>query len=860
MELLERGSYLADLTAWFAAVDERGGCIALVRGEAGIGKTFLLNEFSRQQRETRVLWGACDALFTPRPLAPLHDVARQAQGPLLAAINSGANRDKIFAAMLDELERTKTLVVFEDLHWADEATLDLLKYLGRRIQRSRAMLVVTYRDDEVDPRHPLRSVIGDLPRPSTHRMSLSPLSEPAVAILATRAGRPSGGLHGVTGGNPLFVTEILAAVAGAVPSTVRDAVLARVGRLGPAARDVAELVSVVPAKTERWLLDLAAAPHEGDIEGCLRIGMVRNEDGSLAFRHEIARRALEDSLSPARRQGLHAKVLSILAPRPEISAARLAHHADGARSAADVLRFAPLAAMQAASVGSHREAASHYQAAMRHAGGLPPDQRVQLQELLSYEYHLTGQHDLAIEIQRSALEFWRESGQRLKEGDALRRLSWLNSFAGHIAESTQCGIDAVKVLESQPPGVELAMAYCMRADLDMETHEADSAIDWAMRAIALAEPWGNADILSQALCSLGIVRVIGGEPSGWSDLERGLQLGLTHGLSERVAGGYTNLGAMAVSVRQYQQASTYLGKGLAYCEERDMDTWRLYILAYRARMRFEQGHWNEASDDAETVLRHSLTTSITRIQALRIRGHLRIRRGDPDANSPLEEARALAGPDPNLQRRGMLAAIDAEAAWLRGDREAVAAEVQLAYDLVCQRRDPRMKGELAAWLWRAGALEQIPVDIPAAYALEISGDWRGAARAWQALGCPYEQASMLAWYGGEAEQREALAMLEQLGAAPAVQALRREMRLRGARGVPRGSRNSTRSNPHGLTLREAEILSLLSEGLQNSAIAKRLFLSTKTVDHHVSAILKKLRVPSRAKAIALVHRQQGEIR
>jgi hypothetical protein len=255
MELLERGSYLADLTAWFAAVDERGGCIALVRGEAGIGKTFLLNEFSRQQRETRVLWGACDALFTPRPLAPLHDVARQAQGPLLAAINSGANRDKIFAAMLDELERTKTLVVFEDLHWADEATLDLLKYLGRRIQRSRAMLVVTYRDDEVDPRHPLRSVIGDLPRPSTHRMSLSPLSEPAVAILATRAGRPSGGLHGVTGGNPLFVTEILAAVAGAVPSTVRDAVLARVGRLGPAARDVAELVSVVPAKTERWLLD-----------------------------------------------------------------------------------------------------------------------------------------------------------------------------------------------------------------------------------------------------------------------------------------------------------------------------------------------------------------------------------------------------------------------------------------------------------------------------------------------------------------------------------------------------------------------------------------------------------------------------
>jgi DNA-binding CsgD family transcriptional regulator/tetratricopeptide (TPR) repeat protein len=860
MELLERGPYLADLTAWFGAAGERQGCIALVRGEAGIGKTFLLNEFCKQQRDTRALWGACDALFTPRPLAPLHDIARQAQGPLLAAINSGADRDKIFAAMLDELEQTKTLVVFEDLHWADEATLDLLKYLGRRIQRSRSMLVVTYRDDEVDPRHPLRFVIGDLPRSHTHRMTLSPLSEPAVATLATRAGRPSGGLHSVTGGNPLFVTEILATAAGAIPATVRDAVLARVGRLAPAAREVAELVSVIPTKTERWLLELAAAPHEDDIEGCLRIGMVRDEEGSLAFRHEIARRALEDSLSPARRQGLHAKVLSILAARPEISAARLAHHADGARSAADVLHFAALAASQAASVGAHREAASHYRAALRHAGGLPPEQRVQLQELLSYEYHLTGQHDLAIEIQLSALKFWRESGQRLKEGDALRRLSWLNSFAGHTAEATQCGIDAVNVLESQPPGVELAMAYSMRADLDMETHEADSAIDWALRAIALAEPWGHADILSQALGSLGIVRVIGGDTSGWPDLERGLQLGLAHGLSERVAGAYTNLGAMAVSLRQYEQASVYMSKGMAYCEERDMDTWWLYMLAYRGRMKFEQGHWNGASDDVEVVLRHPLTTSISRIPALRIRGHLRIRRGDPDANSPLQEARELGGPDPNLQRRGMLAAICAEAAWLSGDHRGVAAQVRLAYDLVCQRRDPRMKGELAAWLWRAGALDEIPVEIPAAYALEIAGDWQGAARAWQELGCPYEQANMLAWYGGEAEQREALAMLELLGAAPAVQALRREMRARGARGVPRGSRISTRNNPHGLTKREAQILSLLSEGLQNSVIAKRLFVSTKTVDHHVSAILKKLRVTSRVKAIAFMHRQQDENR
>src|SRR6204780_915384 len=333
MELLERDRYLADLTAWFGAAAEREGCIALLRGEAGIGKTVLLQEFAKRQRETRVLWGACDALFTPRPLAPLHDIARQTKGALLTAVNSGASRDEIFSAALDQLEREKALVVFEDMHWADEATLDLLMYLGRRIHRTRAMLAVTYRDDEVGPRHPLRYVIGDLPRASVHRMSLPPLSESAVAQLACRAERPSKGLHTLTGGNPLFVTEVLAAAADTVPSTVRDAVLARAIRLSPAAREIAELVCVVPRKAELWLLEQAAGLDEAGIEGCLSIGMVRHEDGSLAYRHELVRRAIEDSLSQTRLRSLHAQVLAVLEARPNVPAARVAHRRPGAPEA-----------------------------------------------------------------------------------------------------------------------------------------------------------------------------------------------------------------------------------------------------------------------------------------------------------------------------------------------------------------------------------------------------------------------------------------------------------------------------------------------------------------------------------------------
>jgi DNA-binding CsgD family transcriptional regulator/tetratricopeptide (TPR) repeat protein len=855
MELVEREQWLADLTQWLGAVADQGGCVALVGGEAGIGKTALLQEFSRRQDASRLLWGACDALFTPRPFAPLHDIARQTQGALLAAVSSGTNREDIFTAALDELERSEALVVFEDMHWADEATLDLLKYLGRRINRTRAMLVVTYRDDEVGARHPLRSVIGDLPRATTHRMTLSPLTEPAVAQLARRAGRPARGLHAITGGNPFFVTEALAAAVGTVPASVRDAVLSRTSQLSPASREIAELVCVVPGRTEGWLLAQAGRPDEAVIEGCLGCGMVRYADGSLAFRHELARRALQDSLSQARLQSLHSKVLAVLAGRPDVPAARLAHHADGARIAEDVLRFAPVAAAHASSLGAHREAASHYQTALSYAEHAVAAERARLQEQLSYEYYLTGQHERGIGAQRAALEMWRASGQRVKEGNSLRWLSRLSWCVGSRAEANRYGIDAVAILESMPPGPELAMAYCNRADLDMEGHEAASAIDWAQRAIALAERWANTRIVSHALNTLGTVRLIGGDASGWADLERCLQLALAGGFQDEAVGAYTDLAAMAVSHRQYDQASRYLSAGLTYCEERDLDSWRLYMLAYRARLKFESGNWQGASKDVEAVLQNPIATPNSRIPALRTLGHLRIRRGDPDARAPLEASRALAGPTPELQRAGMLAAAYAEAAWLADDRESVLREVQPAYELVRERHDPRMKGELAAWLWRVGALDQQPTDIAEPYALEICGDWQGAARTWKTLGCPYEHANMLAWYGTEAEQREALAILEQLGAIPAAQLLRMKMRAQGVRGIPRGSRQSTRNNSFGLTKRETEILALLSDGLRNSAIARRLFVSTKTVDHHVSAILAKLGVPSRAAAVAAARKQ-----
>jgi ATP/maltotriose-dependent transcriptional regulator MalT len=850
MQLLEREQCLADLTGWLDSAVRHGGCIALLAGEAGIGKTALLLEFAKQQSDVRLLWGGCDPLFTPRPLAPLHDIARQTQGPLLAAVRSGANPGSIFTAALEELERAHALVVFEDLHWADEATLDLLSYLGRRIHRTHVMLAATYRDDELGPRHPLLRLIGALPHASTRRISLGPLSEAAVARLATLAGRPSQGLYDITGGNPLFVTEVLAGAADVVPATVRDAVLARAARLSVAARQLAELVCVVPGRPEQWLLEQAARPDEEAIEGCLSVGMVRHEDGSLAFRHELARRALEDTLPQLRRQDLHRKVLEVLAARPGISAARLAHHADGARDGAKVLRYAPPAATEAASVGAHREAASHYQLALRYADAVDWGGRARLLEQLAYECYLTGEYERAQEAQRSALEIWRPQGQRLREGAALRWLSRLSWFVGDGAQAQHYCAEALATLESLPPSPELAMAYCNRADLALEAHEADATIESAHKAIALAEASANHEILCDALNTLGTMRLIIGDAAGWTDLDRCLQLALASGSHEQVASAYTNLAAMAVSRREYEKASAYLSAGLRYCEERDLDFCRPYMLAYNARMCLERGDWDRAGEHVEAVLRHPRATPITRIPALRTLAHLRVRRGDPDPEGPVQEARALAGPTPELQRAGMLALVCAEAAWLAGDREGVVREVRPVYEIARRRRDPRMNGELAAWLWRAAALDHQPVDIAEPYALEISGDWRAAANVWERLGCPYEQASLLAWNGTEADQRQALMILEQLGAAPAARSLRMQMRARGVRGIPRGPRAATRGNPAGLTAREVQVLTLLVSGATNPELAQRMHLSAKTIEHHISSILEKLDVHTRTEAVA----------
>ena len=857
MHLLERAEFFQQLQDTFSEVLEGNGRLVLVSGEAGIGKTSLVEQFAEKQKnECRVFWGGCDALFTPRPLGPIYDIARQIRGNLLTLLEDEASRSAIFAAVCDELQNNRpTLLIIEDAHWADEATLDLLKFIGRRINKLNALLIVTYRDDEVRSEHPLRLVLGDLPRQSVTRVRLPPLSEVAAGQLAEGAGIHIKDLHALTGGNPFFITEALASSGPGVPVTVSDAVLSRVGRLSAEARAVVELVSVVPAKAELWLLDDTIKPETAVLEECLNTGILLLDKDRIAFRHELARRAVEDSLHALRAQRLHATVLnSLLKHEPEKQLPRIVHHAAKSGEAAAVLKYAPVAAQQAAVLNAHRESASHYKTALNYAQLLSSEERADLLERLSYECYVTGQISEAWEARRQALEVWRQLDNTIREGDNLRWLSRFAWYLGRKQEAESCGNKAIEVLETLPASPELAWAYSNRAQLHMLAGQTAAAVTWGSRAIELARNFGATETLVHALNNVGMAQLLAHDDQGRATLEESLRLSLAHNLEEHASRAYTNLSAVALMNREYSPALRYLDEGIAYANEYDLESCKGYMTTARARVHFEIGQWTTATDDAAFLLEHSVGYNVTRIPALTILGHVRVRRGDPDAAQALNEAHELAMQTKEYQRLGPIASARAELAWLAGNREEVVAQVQAILEMA-EHNDPWLNGECAFWLWRAGVDQPVEHRIAEPYALQISGDWRAAADLWKKIGCPYETAMALV-DGDEAAQLEALAVFEQLGATPAAERLRRALRATGVRGLSRGPRPSTKENSAGLTARQMDVLALMSDGCTNAEIADRLFIAYKTVDHHVSAILAKLDAHTRAEAVSIAFQSQ----
>ena len=614
-ELLERSDELEALEDAFASSTKDGcGRLMLISGEAGVGKTALVRAFCNEQPASgRVLWGACDALFTPRPLGPFVDVAAQAGGELDDVVRGDAKPYDVAGAVIREFEaRGPTILVLEDLHWADEATLDVLTLLGRRIDRLGATVVLaTYRDDELVATHPLRIVVGELARAEgVSALTVDPLSAQAVSRLAEPHGVEPGELHRRTGGNPFYVTEVLAAGGQKIPDSVRAAVLARAGRLSSDAWRVLEAAAVFPAGCERWLLQRLVPGEVDRLEECYTSGILVDDGAAVRFRHELARLALEETIEQSRKLALHREALVALtsAPEDEHDPARLAHHAEGAGDADAVLRFAPAAAMRAASLGAHREAAAQFARALRFADELPVPERAWLLERRSYESYLTDESSDAIEAITRAVELYRQGDNRLDEGRAVLWRSYILWCPGRVSESAQAAREAVELLETLPAGRELAMAYGNLATGYATALMSREAIEWGTRSLRLARRIGDVDAEAYSLATVG--GALG--PAGRTRVEQGLALAEREGLHERAARAFLILALVAVDGHEHEVARRYLERGIAFCSERGIELHRLYLLADRSRLELAEGRWEEAADTASAVLRIPRTSTTPR--------------------------------------------------------------------------------------------------------------------------------------------------------------------------------------------------------------------------------------------------------
>ena len=845
-ELLEREDNLRELAAALAQACAGAGRVVLIAGEAGIGKTALVERLAADSRgPVRRLWVACDALFTPRPLGPLQDMAAQLGGEWPARVAARAAGQELFTAFQVELQSRPTLAVIEDVHWADEATLDLLKFLGRRVQRLPALLVITYRDDELSARHPLRLLLGDLA--SATRLTLAPLSSAGVRALAGDRPVDADALHRRTGGNPFFVTEVLATGSAQVPATVRDAVLARAARLSASGRAVLEAAAVLGPRIEpRLLAELAGAEGAAIDEG-LASGVLVAQSELITFRHELARQIILDAISPAHRLVLHRLALDALRASPTAQAdlARLAHHAEAAHDREAVLAYAPAAARQAAAAHAYRAADALYALALRYADDLPLTERAQLLDEYSVECDRADRRPEAITTRRQAAGLWQRAGQPLRHGESLSRLAQLHQIVGERAEAESANAAALAVLEPLTPNLELITAYNTQAWLHLGNNDNRQGVAAAEQAIALAQQLGAADELPRLYEIAGLCWLYLDQARGTRSLEQSLALSLQFDHATRAGNTYANLASIYVDFHDFQRAAELFATGLPYASERELESVRAYMLGWQAILEMHLGHWDAAAGIvAESLQRPA--TSPGRGPALIALGRLRARRGDPDPLPVLEESLALLLRQGFRQREGMLRAALAEAAWLAGDLQRTREEARAAFDLAQQHRQAWYVGELAFWLWRAGDRVDVPAWAARPYALHLAGDWRGAAAAWETLGCLYEQARALA-DGDYAAQVTALSIFERLGARPAADAVRRGLQAAG-QAVPRGPRAATRANPFGLTARQQEVLTLLADGLSNGEIAARLHLSAKTAEHHVSAILAKLDVTTRAEA------------
>jgi len=851
--LLERQ---AELEMLGAAVERAGagrGSAVLVLGEAGIGKTSLVDAFlTAAAGRARVLAGACEDLLTPRALGPLRDAARSAPGgPLAGALSPDADPDLVFTAVRDELAAppSPAVLVVEDVHWADGATLDVLRYLGTRVQGLPAVLLMTYRDDALARDHPLRGVLGTLGSAAASRLRLSSLTPDAVRAMAEPTSLDPGELFELTGGNPFYLSEVLADPGEIVPPTVVDAVLARVRTLSQAAQTALDRLAVIPSGAEVDLLRVLVGDL-APVAEAERAGVVEVRGDLVAFRHELARRAVAESLPASVRLDLNADVLCALLTAPDSDPFRILHHAVEAGDDAAVLVHGEAAAREATRVGAHRQAAACYAQVLARGHRLPTARRAALGEAYSWALSTSNQLHFAVAAAATAAELWQQEGDDLRLVRALVTLSRQQWLTERTAAARASAERAYELACPFGDSYQNALATLNLGGLLVLNDDEEAGLPHLDQALEIARRCGADSVAALCRNYRGSALLQLGDLRGRDDLLRSMAQATELGHREYVMRAYYNLIEGLWRLGEYREALGYLEQAENFGRDQDFRVYGYMFAARRARLALMRGQWARAEAELRELLDGQDDPGMIGRETVPVLARVLVRRGSTDASSWLALAARHAAMADVLEWLVPTGLAHIEQAWLTGDHGQAGPYPGLLLERTDRRGMLLQRGELLLYLRRLGYPAAGFDGCPEPYAAALRGDWRSAAAAWLDAGDPYEHALALAESDQVEPGLEALAVLDGLGAAPAVALVRRRLRGLGVTRLPRRPQPGTLANPAGLTDRQLEILRLVAAGLSNAEIAQRLVVSTRTVDHHVSAILAKLGVATRREAAA----------
>jgi DNA-binding SARP family transcriptional activator len=777
--LVERGRELGSLRAGVAAATATGhGSVALVSGDAGVGKSALVRALVDGLPDgVAAHVGGCDDLLAPRSLGPFQDIVADAGDADVRATVQGGTMDEVLPALLAFLGRGPCVAVVEDLHWADDATLDAVRYLARRVTHLPVVLVATFRSRGLAGDHPLTRLLGSLLGDHVLRLPLEPLSVGAVRDLGGFGDDEAAEVHRITGGNPFFVTEVIAAGVDAVPTTVRDAVLGRIAGLAPEVRELLRTLSVVPGRAERWLAESLATGSEA-LVAAEASGVLLGEPDSLSFHHELARRAVESSLTATERRGAHRAVLDALLDVPGVSRARLVHHAAFGGRDRVLVEVGPEAAADAARQGAHRQSAEILRLVLEGPLALTDHLAARLWTERSYSSYVVNRFEAAFTCAETAVALADRSTDRRMLMDALSVLARAAMFARGPEAARAAAERAVEVARHEGNAehlsaalTELARAHSNLPSVAVVAQPSSACEQAAAEALAIALRLDRPELVARSLCYRGEARMSRGDLDGFGDLERGVELAVGDPRLETRVRCLVNAAGAAFRVGRLADVERLVAAGLGLAEECEFFAGQYRLRLTRAAARASHGAWDSAVAELEDLLRSPGEPGIMAPLARSILARLLARRGDPRAGAVLTAARA----DQRRTRSGFIAGVlevvDAELGWLDGSLAEASPAASAALCRMAADGYTGVAAELTAYLRRADVPVPAPGEPPGPWAPTLAERPTEAAAAWARIGERYERAVVLAGSGDPAQRDEGLAALVDLGAVATLAAV-----------------------------------------------------------------------------------------